>query len=552
MASRTATDGMDETDEAARTTVAVAYYECIEAARQAALLDDFMLSTKMLRKAVDIAPKMPVAHFELGNQHLKLDDPSNALPHLLNAIERSDTGTLYQSRCGEELWALATTRAFFCLNNKSCWSTPKPEWYNNPAKRKLMADRVAATGVPDTPDVLHMHALAYEFQENPSTDDLRQALRDWRSIMEKAPALYSNDGPRRIQELEEKLRARITEALSEAVRRACRMCGTSCAEARMCGLCKERRTPDPAYYCSKACAKQHWTKEHRVWHEERKAAMERLIDTRPVDFEREDTAAAATAASENAYESLIGRADQAALRDNFRDAAKFLRKAILLDPSNPNAHKDLGYIFATVSNDTEAVQHLLKAMELSDAGTEWHAQMGDRVWAKATSGAFCCFYQPACTADTPAWFTDESQRRIFADRVAVVLPNDLNSLQMRATTYELQPNPSADDLRQAVRDRQHILDRLLEIHAEGSVHTDDALQRLKRTEEMLAGRIEFDENRERALADHDALLRRFLQECRMRDRKKVFQAARKRRAQERRVVLGRTALPRNVQAMYLY
>ena len=45
----------------------------------------------------------------------------------------------------------------------------------------------------------------------------------------------------------------------------CSMCSEVCAEARKCGLCVQRRTPNPAYYCSEACAKRHW-KEHKAWH----------------------------------------------------------------------------------------------------------------------------------------------------------------------------------------------------------------------------------------------------------------------------------------------
>ena len=39
------------------------------------------------------------------------------------------------------------------------------------------------------------------------------------------------------------------------------------AEAKKCGMCKERRTPNAAYYCDKKCQKPHWRAEHKSWHE---------------------------------------------------------------------------------------------------------------------------------------------------------------------------------------------------------------------------------------------------------------------------------------------
>ena len=38
-------------------------------------------------------------------------------------------------------------------------------------------------------------------------------------------------------------------------------------EAKKCGMCKERHTPNAAYYCDKKCAKTHWKAEHKSWHE---------------------------------------------------------------------------------------------------------------------------------------------------------------------------------------------------------------------------------------------------------------------------------------------
>ena len=58
----------------------------------------------------------------------------------------------------------------------------------------------------------------------------------------------------------------------------CSNCGTPLGDDRrksQCGLCKDQRVPEPAVYCGKKCAQAHWKKEHKAWHEERAALLDR-------------------------------------------------------------------------------------------------------------------------------------------------------------------------------------------------------------------------------------------------------------------------------------
>ena len=49
---------------------------------------------------------------------------------------------------------------------------------------------------------------------------------------------------------------------------ACAACQTPFTKERRglkCTLCDERRVAEPAYYCNRACQKQHWP-EHKAFH----------------------------------------------------------------------------------------------------------------------------------------------------------------------------------------------------------------------------------------------------------------------------------------------
>jgi hypothetical protein len=136
-----------------------------------------------------------------------------------------------------------------------------------------------------------------------------------------------------------------------------------------------------------------------------------------------------------------------------------------------------------------AAPHMLKAMELSDMGTDHNRLHGDEIWANAASGAHACFSHPKCVAPKPAWFSDAQRLKRMADRAVAALPNEITPLQMRSTAYAGSASASADELRQALRDRR----RLAEIFEEGNsgVHVYHS-QMAQRIEAQLRARIAAD------------------------------------------------------------
>ena len=88
------------------------------------------------------------------------------------------------------------------------------------------------------------------------------------------------------------------------------------------------------------------------------------------------------------------------------------------------------------------------------------------------------------------WFSDARLKRM-ADRAVAATPNDVNALQMRSLAYLGKhargdgASPSADDLRQALRDRRRIAD----MYEEGSSERLGHLRLAQEVEAQLRARI---------------------------------------------------------------
>ena len=188
---------------------------------------------------------------------------------------------------------------------------------------------------------------------------------------------------------------------------------------------------------------------------------------------------------------IIAQAEQARLRGDHREAVKLVKKVIAMDPDYPTSYMSLGMTYATSGDLNNAVPPYLKAMELSDTGTEFNREKGDHVWASSVSGVYACLVQPLCTAPKPAWFTDVEQLKRMADRAVAGSPGLMNPLQMRSAVY-VMVHPSADDLRKALRDRRQMVDLLQQssyLHA-ASMHALDAnVKIVQHLEALLRARI---------------------------------------------------------------
>ena len=152
---------------------------------------------------------------------------------------------------------------------------------------------------------------------------------------------------------------------------------------------------------------------------------------------RENVSDVSFTASNDQFLSLIKHADQARLRGEYREAVKWTKKAIALEPAETDGYLFLATIYSDSTDGTNALPQFLKVMDLTDTGTDFNLQFGDQRWAKAASSAVACLIQ--CDAPKPAWFTDTQQLKRMADRAVAALPDNYLTLQMRIEAYRRTP-----------------------------------------------------------------------------------------------------------------
>ena len=132
-------------------------------------------------------------------------------------------------------------------------------------------------------------------------------------------------------------------------------------EFNECGLCKDHRVPDAAFYCSKECAKAHWKGGHKKFHEKRLKDVSSLRSGTSEVVRQEDLVIAQSIqdgggeelllplllekypgytfkGSSERYFKLIGQAEKAGLQGDTRTAVRFAIKAVEQEPMLADAH----------------------------------------------------------------------------------------------------------------------------------------------------------------------------------------------------------------------
>tara|TARA_B110001452_G_scaffold26754_1_gene20994 strand:+ start:1558 stop:2379 length:822 start_codon:yes stop_codon:yes gene_type:complete len=108
---------------------------------------------------------------------------------------------------------------------------------------------------------------------------------------------------------------------------------------------------------------------------------------------------------------------------DYHAAAKAWRKLIKEWPGEATPYHNLAVVLGNSSHFTEAAPMYLKAMELSEDGTD--------VWASAVSGAYETLqHQESDELPKPEWWNDEGLKALSA-RVVAIAPNDASAPKMR-------------------------------------------------------------------------------------------------------------------------
>lgn len=246
-------------------------------------------------------------------------------------------------------------------------------------------------------------------------------------------------------------------ATATAQHRACAACAKPLlrGEARECGKCREQHVADPAYYCSKDCAKEHWDQEHRKWHKQlsKERAMAHEGTSRET-LETNRALAAEMVNSDQDYHVLCALSAMARERADFREAVKLLKRAAKLLPTCPQAYDMLGDTYIQSGDMANAAKFFMCAMDMSEAA---RGTAADEVrWSHAAAMAFTCLAKDP-SIPKPTWYSDPIMLKRFADRAIASRPDAGPALQMRAVAYSSQPEPSPEELRQALCDYQRLL-----------------------------------------------------------------------------------------------
>ena len=211
--------------------------------------------------------------------------------------------------------------------------------------------------------------------------------------------------------------------------RACWGCGKEPPPGikfQRCMRCAEAKLPS-SYFCGEACMLANWPR-HKAWHKAQKemtatiseAVLEGVTD-------RSVAERAARVAEQHGGELNQLQAHAASLMSNgdLSGAAKAWRKLIKLRPDLPDPYARLAMTLQRSNLFLEACPLYLKAVELSEPGTE--------IWGTMVARAFGALRvnEDCAEVPRPAWWNDDDLKAISALAVAVC-PDDVNVYAMRA------------------------------------------------------------------------------------------------------------------------
>ena len=212
-------------------------------------------------------------------------------------------------------------------------------------------------------------------------------------------------------------------------RRTCRKCGVKeggGVRLQRCGLCKEIKGTDSAYYCSVDCQREDWP-EHKEWHEAQEAMVAGACNAGNFDavaiIARDTVDKASTE-----YAELVSRSCLHISENDLKQAAKAAKEAIALEPHFPHGYHALAGAYR-LAKDPRAGQAYLDASDREEQGTNSWAMCVISAWqeSRPESRHFKHFHpcgkpfcDESCCADLPLWLRSAVDMKQMADRVDAV------------------------------------------------------------------------------------------------------------------------------------
>ena len=134
--------------------------------------------------------------------------------------------------------------------------------------------------------------------------------------------------------------------------------------------------------------------------------------------------ARAAAQTSGAYSELLAEGTQHRSKEDWRNASRSYREAIVLRPELPEAYFNLGNVLSRSGHIMESAIMFLEAKERVPVGSE--------TWARATAAAFDMLRLKECgEVAKPEWWSDEGLKALSASVVRSA-PNDVRANSMRA------------------------------------------------------------------------------------------------------------------------
>jgi len=197
--------------------------------------------------------------------------------------------------------------------------------------------------------------------------------------------------------------------MAEAACLDCFCCGKPPPEGghhSRCPLCAERKMTS-IYFCGRKCQAKCWT-EHKAWHVKEDARLEDInaggvLQRQGREIAEQQARLAESTGSE--YDRLVAEGARHLADQNFHKADKTYRKAIALEPGQPEPYYNLGVTLGNSGRHAEAAPLYLQAAARYPEGSER--------WGNSIAGAFDKLRLPECAeVAKPEWWNDEALKTL--------------------------------------------------------------------------------------------------------------------------------------------